>query len=89
MITKKQKEAIIVEYGGSKANTGSTEAQIALLTADIANLTEHLKVQKKDFSCKRSLYRLTSHRRSLLNYLKSNDINRYRTIIKKLNLRGN
>ena len=71
----------------SAENTGSSEAQIALFSTRINHLTEHLKVNKKDFSTQRALLRLVGKRRRLLDYLKDRDINRYRAILKQLNLR--
>jgi small subunit ribosomal protein S15 len=81
------KKKAFKDYGKSEFDTGSTEAQIALFTLKIQHLTEHLKVNKKDLITERSLVRLVGKRRSLLDYLKSIDIDRYRTIIKKLNIR--
>ncbi len=84
--TEKKKE-IFNEFGGSETNTGSAEGQIALFTYRIKHLTEHLKNNRKDFGTQRSLIRLVGKRRSLLDYLKKKDIERYRAIIKKLGLR--
>ena len=81
------KKKAFKDYGKSEFDTGSTEAQIALFTLKIQHLTEHLNVNKKDLITERSLVRLVGKRRSLLDYLKSIDIDRYRTIIKKLNIR--
>ncbi len=81
------KKNIFKEHGGSEANTGSPESQIALFTHRISHLTNHLKSNKKDISTRRSLVLLVGKRRKLLNYLKENDIERYRAIIKKLGLR--
>ncbi len=81
------KQNIFKEHGGNEANTGSPESQIALFTHRISHLTNHLKVSKKDVSTRRSLVLLVGKRRKLLNYLKNNDIERYRAIIKKLGLR--
>ncbi|HNW75419.1 MAG TPA: 30S ribosomal protein S15 [Bacteroidales bacterium] len=75
------------EYGKSEFDTGSTEAQVALFTMKIQHLTEHQKVNKKDMMTERSLVRLVGKRKSLLEYLKEKDIERYRAIIKKLNIR--
>ena len=77
MLSKEKKEAIIAEYGKTPTDTGSPEVQVALLTARITELTEHLKVNQKDHHS----------RRGLLMYLKKNDINRYRTLIERLGLR--
>lgn len=81
------KKAIFAKHGGSETNTGSTEGQIALFTYRISHLTEHLKKNRKDFGTQRSLQLLVGKRRSLLDYLKSNDIEKYRALIKELGLR--
>ena len=87
MLTKEQKQTIITEYGLNDKDTGSTEVQIALLTARIQELTEHFKMHKKDHSSRRGLLKLVGHRRTLLKYLKKKDLESYRAILKKLNLR--
>jgi small subunit ribosomal protein S15 len=81
------KKEIFAKHGGSETNTGSTEAQVALFTFRISNLTEHLKKNRKDFVTQRSLQLLVGKRRSFLDYLKKNDISRYRAIVKELGLR--
>ena len=81
------KEEIFQKYGKSAQDTGSAEGQIALFTFRIKHLTEHLKQNKKDLTTQRSLVRLVGKRRRLLNYLIKKDIERYRAIIKELNLR--
>jgi small subunit ribosomal protein S15 len=86
-LTKENKKEIFKEHGKSESDTGSTEGQIALFTKRINHLTEHLKVNRKDFNTERSLVMMVGKRKSLLSYLKKKDINRYREIIKKLNLR--
>ena len=86
-LTKEKKEEIFKEFGGSAANTGSIEAQIALCTYRITSLSDHLNQNKKDHSCRRSLLTLVGKRKRLLQYLAKKDINRYREIIAKLNLR--
>ncbi|MBR5428923.1 MAG: 30S ribosomal protein S15 [Firmicutes bacterium] len=86
MSTEKKQE-IIAEYRTHETDTGSPEVQIALLSYEIAHLTEHLKVHKKDFHSRRGLLKMVGQRRSLLNYLKSKDIDRYRNIINRLGLR--
>ena len=86
-VTTEKKKEIFKEYGGDETNTGSSESQIALFTTRIVDLTEHLRTHKKDINTRRSLLKLVGKRRRLLNYLKNNDIERYRAIIKKLNLR--
>ena len=85
--SKEVKENIFKDYGKSKKDTGSTEGQIALFTHRIQHLSEHLKNNRKDFNTERSLVNLVGKRKSLLNYLKSKDILRYREIVKKLGLR--
>lgn len=81
------KEAIIAENRLHESDTGSPEVQIAMLSARISYLTEHLKVHKKDFHSRRGLLKLVGQRKNLLNYLMKKDIERYRTIIEKLNIR--
>lgn len=87
MISKEKKTAIIKEYGRSEGDTGSPEVQVAVLTARIQELTEHLKVNPKDHHSRRGLLKMVGQRRGLLNYLKGKDIERYRTLIEKLGLR--
>ncbi len=82
------KAQIIQEYGVTDGDTGSPEVQIALLTTDINQLTEHFKSHVKDHHSRRGLIRKVNLRRRLLDYLKSKDIERYRSIITRLNLRG-
>lgn len=84
--TEKKKE-IFAKHGGSEVNTGSTEGQVALFTFRIAHLTEHLKKNRKDFGTQRSLQLLVGKRRSLLDYLKRKDIEKYRALVKELGLR--
>ena len=81
------KQNIIEENRSHDKDTGSSEVQIALLTARIAHLTEHLKTHRKDFHSRRGLLMMAARRRKLLDYLKKNDLNRYQTIIEKLELR--
>ena len=81
------KQQIFGKYGKSNTDTGSPEAQIALFSYRISHLTEHLKVNRKDYSTERALTALVGKRRSLLDYLKSRDIERYRAIVKELGLR--
>ena len=83
----KSKTDIFKKHGGSETNTGSSEGQVALFSYRISHLTEHLKKNRKDFTTQQALIKLVGKRRSLLNYLKSKDIERYRSIIKELNLR--
>jgi len=87
MISKEQKTQIIKEYGLAEGDTGSPEVQIALLTADITRLTEHLKEHKKDYHSYRGLMMMIGRRRNMLNYLRNTDLNRYRTLIERLGLR--
>ena len=87
MITKEKKASIIKEYGLTEGDTGSPEVQVAILTARIAELTEHLKVNKKDNHSRRGLFMMVGQRRNLLEYLKKKDIERYRKLIERLNLR--
>lgn len=86
-MTKERKQEIIDTYKREENDTGSSEVQIALLTERIAELTEHLKVHKKDNHSRRGLLKMIGKRRNLLNYLAKKDVNRYREIVKKLNLR--
>mgnify|MGYP000054596507 FL=1 len=86
-LSKENKKEIFKEHGKSDTDTGSAEGQIALFTTRINHLTEHLKKNRKDFNTERSLVMMVGKRKSLLSYLKSKDITRYREIIKKLNLR--
>jgi small subunit ribosomal protein S15 len=86
-LTTDKKQEIFKKHGKSEKDTGSSEGQIALFTFRIAHMTEHLKVNKKDFGTQRSLIRLVGKRRSLLDYLHKTDIVRYRAIIKELDLR--
>ncbi|RBP36857.1 SSU ribosomal protein S15P [Garciella nitratireducens DSM 15102] len=86
-ITNEQKKVIIDEYKLHDSDTGSPEVQIAILTERINHLTEHLKIHKKDYHSRRGLLKMVGQRRGLLNYLKEKDINRYRDIIARLNIR--
>jgi len=86
-LTKSNKEKIFAENGESKKDTGSAEGQIALFTHRINHLSAHLKKNPKDFNTERSLVRLVGKRKNLLDYLKNKKIDRYRSIIKKLELR--
>ncbi len=87
MISKEKKTAIIKEYARSEGDTGSSEVQIAILTARIQELTEHLKEHPKDHHSRRGLLKMVGQRRGLLDYLKKTDIERYRTLIEKLGIR--
>ena len=87
MISKEKKTAIINEYARTAGDTGSPEVQIAVLTARIQELTEHLKDNPKDHHSRCGLLKMVGQRRGLLGYLKSKDIERYRALIEKLGLR--
>ena len=82
-----KKQEIFEKYGKSNSDTGSAEAQIALFSYRISHLTEHMKLNRKDYSTERALTMLVGKRRRLLDYLKAKDIERYRAIIKTLGLR--
>ena len=86
-LTKEKKQEIFAQYGKSATDTGSTEGQIALFTYRINHLTEHLKTNIHDFGTERALVKLVGKRRSLLEYLKRVDIERYRKLIEQLGLR--
>lgn len=86
-LSKEKKAEIFKTYGGSETNTGSTEGQIALFTKRIDHLTNHLKTNRKDYNTERSLILLVGKRRRLLDYLKDNDIEKYRSLIKELKIR--
>ena len=81
------KESIIKDFGLKDGDTGSSEVQIALLTARVKHLTEHLRVNRKDFHSRRGLIAMTARRRKLLDYLKRTEFNRYTAILEKLGLR--
>ncbi|WP_199439027.1 30S ribosomal protein S15 [Umezawaea beigongshangensis] len=86
-LTTEQKKSILTEYGVHDSDTGSTEAQVALLSKRIADLTEHLKTHKHDHHSRRGLLLMVGRRRRLLNYLTKVDIQRYRSLIQRLGLR--
>lgn len=86
-LSKEKKQEIFATHGGDAKNTGSTEGQIALFTFRINHLTQHLKANKHDYNTERSLVKLVGKRRSQLDYLKKKDINKYREILKTLNIR--
>jgi small subunit ribosomal protein S15 len=87
LVTKEKKQELFIQYGKDAKNSGLSESQVALFTHRINHLTEHLKSHKKDFSTQRALLKMVGKRRSLLDYLKTNDIERYRAVISSLNLR--
>ena len=87
MLSKQEKTAIIDKYARAKGDTGSAEVQIAVLTAQIERLTQHMKEHSKDFHSNRGLLKMVGSRRSLLNYLKNEDVKRYSALIESLGLR--
>ena len=86
-LSKIEKAEIVKKYAKKDGDTGSAEVQIAILTKEISELTEHLKTHKHDFHSRRGLLKKVGHRRSLLNYLMKKDVTRYREIVKSLGLR--
>ena len=86
-LTTEKKQEIFAKHGKSATDTGTSEGQIALFSFRISHLTEHLKKNKKDYNTQRALIKLVGKRRSLLDYLYKTDINRYRAIVKELDLR--
>ena len=86
-IDKKKTIEIIKDYGGSEIDSGSADVQVAILTERIKNLTEHLKLHKKDFGSRRGLLSMVGQRRNLLQYIKNKNEDRYTKLIKKLGLR--
>lgn len=86
-ITQEEIKSIATKHGGAETNTGKAEVQIALFTERVAHLTEHLRSNKKDHHTRRALINIVGKRRRLLDYLKHKEINRYREIIKELNIR--
>ncbi|RKZ41844.1 MAG: 30S ribosomal protein S15 [Gammaproteobacteria bacterium] len=87
MLSTETTTKLIKEYQRSSSDTGSTEVQVALLTANITSLSEHFKVHKKDHHSRRGLIRMVNRRRSLLSYLKKKELGRYQNVIAKLGLR--
>ena len=88
-ISKERTAELMAEFGKDANDSGSAEVQVAILTERIRNLTDHLKVHKKDKHTQRGLMMLIGKRRGLLKYIKNRDINEYRTLIKKLGIRDN
>ncbi len=86
-LSNEKKQEIIKKYARDAKDTGSTEVQVAILTEEINNLTEHLKEHKHDYHSKRGLLKKVGRRKNLLNYLKNNDVAKYREVIEKLGLR--
>ena len=87
-INLKNKQELIKKFGANAKDTGSVEVQIAMLTQKISELTEHMKLNKKDFSTKRGLLMMVGKRKGLLSYLKEKNLDGYRKLIKDLNIRG-
>ena len=88
MLTQEKKQEIIEEFQRDENDTGSPEVQIAILTARIDELTDHLKKHKGDNHSRRGLLKMVGKRKSLLKYLRNNDVERYRELIEKLGIRG-
>ncbi len=86
-LSKEKRQEIFAEYGGTQANTGSIEGQVALFTFRINELSHHLRANKKDHSCRRALLGLVGKRKRLLKYVAKKDIQNYRTLIEKLSIR--
>ena len=86
-ITAERKQELIKEFAVKKEDTGSPEVQVAILTERITNLTEHLKIHKKDYHSRRGLLMMVGLRRRLLDYVKSKEVKRYEDLVKRLNLR--
>lgn len=86
-ITKEKKESIFTEFGGVAANTGSSQGQVALLTERILHISQHLQINKKDFSSQRGLMQLVGQRKRLLIYLQKTNLTGYRALIERLGLR--
>lgn len=87
MLTKEAKQAIIQDYARFAGDTGSVEVQVAILTSQINRLTDHMREHPKDLHSNRGLLKMVGKRKSFLNYLKNNDVNRYRELVKRLGLR--
>ncbi len=87
-LSKDVKSTIIGDHSRAEGDTGSPEVQVALLTQRIRDLTEHMRTHKHDFHCRRGLLKLVGQRRRLLGYLKKQDIERYRELVAKLEIRG-
>lgn len=87
-INLKNKKELTKKFGTSEKDTGNVDVQVAMLTQKISELTEHLKINAKDFQAKRGLLMMVGKRKRLLSYIKNSDLNRYRDLIKKLKIRG-
>ena len=88
-ISKERVAELVKEYGENEQDTGNVEVQVAILTERIRNLTEHLKVHKKDNHTRRGLMKIIGKRRGLLKYIKAKDIEQYRALVKRLGIRDN
>ena len=88
-ISKERVAELVKEYGENEQDTGNVEVQVAILTERIRNLTEHLKVHKKDNHTRRGLMKIIGKRRGLLKYIKAKDIEQYRSLVKRLGIRDN
>ncbi len=86
-VTKERKTEVIAQHARAKKDTGSSEVQIAILTERVQNLTDHMKINKKDFHSRRGLLHMVAKRRKLLDYLKNTNSDRYEDILKALELR--
>ncbi len=87
-INLKNKKELTKKFGTSEKDTGNVDVQVAMLTQKISELTEHLKINAKDFQAKRGLLMMVGKRKRLLSYIKNSDLNRYRELVKKLKIRG-
>lgn len=87
-INLKNKKELTKKFGKNEKDTGSADVQVAMLSEKISELTEHLKINAKDFQAKRGLLMMVGKRKRLLSYIKNIDLNRYRDLIKKLKIRG-
>lgn len=87
-LTKEDKARVVLEHGKNEKNTGSTESQIALMSERITTLTEHFKVHKKDTNSRRGLLKIVGQRRKLLKYLQRTDLQGYRALVEKLQIRS-
>ncbi|HNW25616.1 MAG TPA: 30S ribosomal protein S15 [Candidatus Gastranaerophilaceae bacterium] len=87
-INLKNKQEVVKKYGKNEKDTGSASVQIAMMSQKISELTEHLKINKKDFATKRGLLMMVGRRKRLLSYLKGENLEEYRKLVKKLNIRG-
>jgi small subunit ribosomal protein S15 len=86
-LTKARKQELVTQFGAGEGDTGRTEVQVALMTERISQLTDHLRINRKDHHSRRGLLMLVGKRRRLLNYLQHNDLERYRSLIRELGLR--